>query len=558
MIGDASVELGRYRQGFARSRGSGELRPGLVAYARLSYSRELVRATSTGATRLMRRAVDAGSGAPENTQWTRVQLATLLLKSGHVDAAAKEYRHALALLPDYARAEAGLGAVAVARGNLALAESWYDRAASHLPAARHRRAARRRARGARRPRPAPRRRTPSSASRRRSSSAPAATPTSRRRSSTPRTRARGRRASVVALARKALAFRPSIYGHDSLAWALYSAGKCRQALPQAMLANRLGTIDPQLSWHLGAIAACAGKHGAGPHGAAQKALARTPHFHPLDAPAARRLLGLGAARQWTRAERQVALAASATWHSPRARRRGRRARRARSGRRRASARQLHGQPVHAPRRRADATSRCATCSTWPRSRRSSGGSSWMQRRRPHRAGRGGARARAAGRAHRAAPAAAGRRQAGAARARDARASPSRRGRAGSRRRGSTPASGRSARARRRAAHVHALGHLRDRPRGLARAARRPRRRRRGALDGRLGRRSARRRSRTTRPICCTRRPTSARRRPWPRSAPAALAVQAIPAHDVSAPDTRLELGQERRRLRLADRERRRS
>ena len=97
------------------------------------------------------------------------------------------------------------------------------------------------------------------------------------------------RASVVALARKALAFRPSIYGHDALAWALYSDGKCRQALPQARLANRLGTVDPQLSWHLGAIAACAGKPAVA-RAALQRALAHTPHFHPLDAPAARRLL----------------------------------------------------------------------------------------------------------------------------------------------------------------------------------------------------------------------------------------------------------------------------
>ena len=97
------------------------------------------------------------------------------------------------------------------------------------------------------------------------------------------------RAAVVALARKALAFRPSVYGHDSLAWALYSAGECRQALPQAMLANRLGTIDPQLSWHLGAIAACAGKKQLA-RTALRKALAHTPRFHPLDAPAARRLL----------------------------------------------------------------------------------------------------------------------------------------------------------------------------------------------------------------------------------------------------------------------------
>src|SRR4051794_4135043 len=41
MIGDASVELGRYEQGFAAFAQLGKLRPGLVAYARLSYSREL-------------------------------------------------------------------------------------------------------------------------------------------------------------------------------------------------------------------------------------------------------------------------------------------------------------------------------------------------------------------------------------------------------------------------------------------------------------------------------------------------------------------------------------
>jgi hypothetical protein len=97
------------------------------------------------------------------------------------------------------------------------------------------------------------------------------------------------RSGVVALARKALAFRPSVYGHDALAWALHSAGKCRQALPEAEAANRLGTVDPQLSWHLGAIAACAGKPQVA-RAALKRALARTPRFHPLDAPAAKRLL----------------------------------------------------------------------------------------------------------------------------------------------------------------------------------------------------------------------------------------------------------------------------
>jgi tetratricopeptide (TPR) repeat protein len=236
----------------------------------------------------MHRAVDAGSGAPENTQWTRVQLAALLLKSGRTAEAAKEYRHALALLPDYARAEAGLGAVAVARGNLAAAELWYDRAASHLPlpdivaqlgdvrAALGDRAGAREAYALVR--------VEQSLFVRAGGNADLETAVFE--ASHPGALSHS---AVVALARKALAFRPSVYGHDALAWALYSAGRCRQALPEAEAANRLGTVDPQLSWHLGAVAACAGKPQVA-RAALTRALARTPRFHPLDAPAAQRLL----------------------------------------------------------------------------------------------------------------------------------------------------------------------------------------------------------------------------------------------------------------------------
>ncbi|MDX6540077.1 MAG: hypothetical protein QOI71_1687 [Gaiellales bacterium] len=287
MIGDASVALGRYGQGFAAFARLGHLRPGLVAYARLSYAREL-QGDVAGATRLMRRAVDAGSGAPENTQWTRVQLATLLLKSGHTGAAAKEFRHALALLPNYARAEAGLGAVAVARGDLAKAQRWYERAASHLPlpdivaqlgdvrAARGNRTGARAAYALVGVENALFIRAGGNAD----------LETALFDASHPGAMTRP---AVVTLARKALARRPSVYGHDALAWALYSAGKCHQALPQAKLANRLGTVDPQLSWHLGAIAACAGEKALA-RTALRKALTRTPRFHPLDAPAAQRLL----------------------------------------------------------------------------------------------------------------------------------------------------------------------------------------------------------------------------------------------------------------------------
>src|SRR4029079_12241030 len=54
---------------------------------------------------------------------------------GQLDAAEQEFRHALTALPHYARAEAGLGAVAVARGDLAGAETWDRQGADHLPLA---------------------------------------------------------------------------------------------------------------------------------------------------------------------------------------------------------------------------------------------------------------------------------------------------------------------------------------------------------------------------------------------------------------------------------------
>ena len=260
MIGDASVELGRYQQGFDAFAQLGELRPGLVAYARLSYSRELV-GDVEGATRLMRARRRRRARARPRTRSGRAcnsrrccsSRATSTRPPGSTATRSR-------CCPSYARAEAGLGAVAVARGNLAQAEQWYDRAASHLPLPDivaqlgDVRAARGDAAGASEAYALVRLEQALFVR----SGGNADLETALFEASHPGARSR---ASVVALARKALASRPSIYGHDSLAWALYSAGKCRQALPQAMLANRLGTIDPELSWHLGAIAACAGKPG---------------------------------------------------------------------------------------------------------------------------------------------------------------------------------------------------------------------------------------------------------------------------------------------------------
>jgi Flp pilus assembly protein TadD len=95
--------------------------------------------------------------------------------------------------------------------------------------------------------------------------------------------------AVIERARAALAARPSIAAHDALAWALFRGGRCDEALPHARAATALGTADPRVLYHLGAIAACAGER-ASARDALTRALRPNPRFHPLDAPAARALL----------------------------------------------------------------------------------------------------------------------------------------------------------------------------------------------------------------------------------------------------------------------------
>ena len=95
--------------------------------------------------------------------------------------------------------------------------------------------------------------------------------------------------AVVAQARTALAERPSVVAHDALGWALFKAGQCDAALPEARAATALGTVDPQVLYHLGAIADCAGDE-ATARDALTRALGPNPHFHPLDAPAAQSIL----------------------------------------------------------------------------------------------------------------------------------------------------------------------------------------------------------------------------------------------------------------------------
>src|SRR5262249_23563901 len=96
-------------------------------------------------------------------------------------------------------------------------------------------------------------------------------------------------AATVALARKALAERPSIDGEDAYAWALARSGRCAEALPHARRSLRLGTHDALKLFHRGMIERCLG-HPAASRRFLGRALALNPDFSVLWSPVARKAL----------------------------------------------------------------------------------------------------------------------------------------------------------------------------------------------------------------------------------------------------------------------------
>ena len=99
----------------------------------------------------------------------------------------------------------------------------------------------------------------------------------------------GDAATALRLARRAHIERPTIYAADTLAWALYSSGQPRAAMPYVREALRLGTQNSRLLYHAGTIEAAIGRQGAA-RAHLSAALALTPAFSPLDAPRATALL----------------------------------------------------------------------------------------------------------------------------------------------------------------------------------------------------------------------------------------------------------------------------
>ncbi len=117
VVVDANVELGRYAAAGKALQRMIDLKPNLDAYARVSYFREL-HGDLRGAREALSLALAAGGEAPENAAYVQTLQGNLELARGRRGAAATAYRAALARVPGYVPARAGLARVDAAAGRL--------------------------------------------------------------------------------------------------------------------------------------------------------------------------------------------------------------------------------------------------------------------------------------------------------------------------------------------------------------------------------------------------------------------------------------------------------
>src|SRR4029079_19494905 len=132
VVGDALVELGRYREAFSTFNTMVSLKPSLASYARVSYARELL-GDVRGAAAAMQLAIGAAVAQPEALAWSDTQLGKLYWSHGKLRLAERQYRRALQVRPGYLYALDALAQVQAARGNLQPAVALEQRAVDGIP-----------------------------------------------------------------------------------------------------------------------------------------------------------------------------------------------------------------------------------------------------------------------------------------------------------------------------------------------------------------------------------------------------------------------------------------
>ena len=254
LIGDATLELGRYREAFAAFDKMAALKPSASSYARISYAREL-KGDTHGALEAIELAADAAT-VGEPAAWTRTLAGKRLLADRNPAAAQLRFREALSFVPGYPAALGGLADIRASRGNLEGARALYARAAAAAPVpefaeslgdtlallGRHAAAERAWERAEELERLF-------AANGGRNLLETAEFDLNHDRNVR----------SALERARRGRAERPSVEGDHVLAWALYKNNRCAEARLVSLRSFRLGTLDVDGLYHHSLIEACLGK-----------------------------------------------------------------------------------------------------------------------------------------------------------------------------------------------------------------------------------------------------------------------------------------------------------
>jgi len=282
---DALVELGRYAAAERVLQRLVDRKPGLAAYARVSYVREL-HGDLDGAVAAMRAAAAAGGAVPEDFASAQALVGHLEVARRRPRAAARAYDAALLALPECIPALAGRARLASLHGDHDEAVAAWRRIVARLPLPEHVLALGEAELAAGHTAQARRDLTRVIPQRRRLD--PVGVRPDAELALFEADHGDPRRA--VALARAAYAAAPSVRSADALGWALTRSGRPAAGARWAARALRLGWQDAPARFHAGMAEVASGRAGDGRRHL-RAALAHGLDAFPLQARAARAALG---------------------------------------------------------------------------------------------------------------------------------------------------------------------------------------------------------------------------------------------------------------------------
>ncbi len=262
-LADAELELGLYDEAVQHTQAMLALKPNLASYSRASYLSWL-RGDAKGAKEAIRAAIDAGRDRhdPEPRAWALTQAATIFFLEGDLDGAEAGLDMTQEWLRDYPPALALRGRVALLRNQAKRAVDALGKAYDQSPLVEtawllgDARALAGDEAGAR---------------------AAYALVERDGKKNDPRTyslflSSRAEKPELaLALAEEEYARRKDVLTEDARAWALHRAGKPKEARASVQKARRLGTPDPRMIFHEGAIRLAAGEREREPAKALLKA-----------------------------------------------------------------------------------------------------------------------------------------------------------------------------------------------------------------------------------------------------------------------------------------------